>query len=122
MCRADCGTSDAEKNAAKEIIMECGWQEQQVLREVSKLAGVTADEVAQSIAEFEMWANAAARRILWWLAVDPKWEHLAVHAKKLRTRKKYKRKIKQIFDTQIEPRITIYEPIPLERTLEQCGK
>ena len=118
MRRADCSAGDAAKKAAEEIIMECGWQEQQVLREVSKLAGVTADEAARSIAEFEMWANAAARRILWWMEVNPKWEHLAVHAKKLRTRKKYKRKIKRIFDTQIEPRITIYEPIPLERTLE----
>lgn len=119
MCRADCGAGSAAKNAAEEIVLECEWQ---VLGEAGKLAGVTADEVAQSIAEFEAWADAAARRILWWLAVDPKWEHLATHAKKLRTRKKYKRKIKQIFDTQIEPRITIYEPIPLERTLEQCGR
>ena len=115
MCRDDCGAGSAKKNAAEEIVLECEWQ---ALREAGKLAGVTADEVAQSIEEFERWADAAARRILWWLAVDPKWEHLAIHAKKLRTRKKYKRKIKQIFDTQIEPRITIYEPIPLERTLE----
>lgn len=90
MCRADCGAGSAKKNAAEEIVLECEWQ---ALREAGKLAGVTADEAAQSIAEFEMWAKSMAMSFLWCLAIDPKWEHLAAHAQKLRTRKKYRRKI-----------------------------
>ena len=87
MCRADYSASDAEKNATGKVNK---GQEVEVLGEAFVEIGVTAREAAEAI---DKCVKSIAMSFLRWLAIDPKWEHLAAHAKKLRTRKKYQRKI-----------------------------